>query len=79
MALERATPNYLVLKAGVQELAEGPADKTAIEAKLGKLSQEDIPKEVPNALSWQLILSLLRILLSYFPRKVGLPFLPESL
>jgi len=48
MALERATPNYLALKARVQELAEGPADKAAIEAKLRKLSQEDIPKRCPT-------------------------------
>ena len=49
MALERATPNYVALKARVQELAKkGPADKAAIEAKLRKLSQEDIPKRCPT-------------------------------
>jgi len=48
MALERATANYVALKAGVQELAEGPAGNTAIEAKLRKLSQEDIPKRCPT-------------------------------
>lgn len=45
---ERATPDYEALKARVQELAKGPADKAAIEAKLRKLSQDDIPRKVLN-------------------------------
>ena len=41
---ERATPDYQALKARVRELAKGPADRAAVEAKLRKLSQEGIPK-----------------------------------
>jgi len=45
---ERATPDYQALKARVRELAKGPADRAAVEAKLRKLSQEGIPKRVLN-------------------------------
>ncbi len=44
--VERATPDYEALKARVRELAKGPADRAAIEAKLRKLSQDGIPKKV---------------------------------
>jgi len=45
---EQATPDYEALKARVRELAKGPVDKAAIEAKLRKLSQDGIPQKVLN-------------------------------
>ena len=46
--MEKASRNYGVLKARSRELARGPTDKAAIEAKLEKLSQEGIPKKTLN-------------------------------
>ena len=48
MMLEQATPDYEALKARVRELAKGPVDKAAIEAKLRRLSQDGIPRKVLN-------------------------------
>ena len=42
---EKPSPDYKALKAKVEELAKGPADKADVEAKLRKLSQEGIPKK----------------------------------
>lgn len=45
---EKPSPDYGALKAMVQELAKGPADTAAIEAKLKKLSTEGIPRKTLN-------------------------------
>ena len=43
---ERLSPDYAMLKARVQELANGPDDRAAVEARLMRLSSEGIPKKV---------------------------------
>jgi C_GCAxxG_C_C family probable redox protein len=40
---KKATPDYEALKKRVQELAEGPEDREAVENRLRKLSREGIP------------------------------------
>lgn len=41
---KRVSPNYAKLKERVQELAHGPANRSAIEQRLKRLSEEGIPK-----------------------------------
>jgi C_GCAxxG_C_C family probable redox protein len=43
---EKFSPDYTTLKARVQELAKGPDDRAAVEARLKRLSSGGIPKKV---------------------------------
>lgn len=43
---EKPSLDYATLKAKVQELAKGPDDRAAVEARLKKLSSEGIPKKI---------------------------------
>lgn len=42
---EKLSPDYTTLKARVQELAKGPDDRAAVEARLKRLSSRGIPKK----------------------------------
>jgi C_GCAxxG_C_C family probable redox protein len=42
----RTSPDYEILRVKVAELAKGPKDRAALEAKLKKLSSEGIPKKI---------------------------------
>jgi C_GCAxxG_C_C family probable redox protein len=43
--VEKISSDYDALKAKVQELAKGPADRSVVEARLRKLSMDGIPKK----------------------------------
>lgn len=45
---KKSSPDFAALKKRVQELAKGPADKEAIEARLTELSQRGIPRKQLN-------------------------------
>jgi C_GCAxxG_C_C family probable redox protein len=45
---EKTSPDYEALKIRVQKLAEGPEDRSGIEARLKKLSQDGIPRKKLN-------------------------------
>jgi C_GCAxxG_C_C family probable redox protein len=45
---EKTSPDYEALKIRVQKLAKGPEDRSGIEARLKKLSQDGIPRKKLN-------------------------------